>query len=789
MTNSARWIVAAIAVAIGGAGCGGDSVDSTPAPMAAGVAPTSTTVTPSGTPSASPGTPAAPAVPAVAQDLKLTQYVDPMIGTDQVPPLVPDIANTAPEDLLGGFTTPAATMPAGMVQWGPDTPSVPNTWSPPGYHYSQTSITGFSLTHLSGVGCSAGGALPVFPTVAGQSGPAAFKHANETARPGYYGVTFDNGIRTELSATLRSGIARFVWPAGQRGQLNLAAKTNAASWGGSIAQDPNDPQALSGSMTGGSFCSSGQTYKIYFYARVDQPFTAKLGSGSAQLTFASSSGAPSTVNMKVGISYVSVKNAKDNLAGESGTQTFDQVAAQADATWNQALNAIQVTGGSAGNLKKFYTALYHVLLAPSVFSDANGDYLTMGGKTANAGKDRIHYTTFSSWDTYRSLMPLMAWLKPAAAGDMMQSLVDDAGTCGGAFPKWVEGNTSSDVMPGDNVPILVAQSYLYGATGFDAKKALSIMLDTASGAVTACKGVTALPGLAEYQKYGYLPADAFIQVDSSHSGGTASTTLEYATTDYAISRFAQALGDTGNAAKLLARSANWKNVINPAAPGSNGATLPRLSDRNSDGNWVANSFDEIEGNVEQYTWMVPFDIPGLMGVLGGDAAVVPRLDTFNAYLNAGSKSPHLWIGNEPAFATPWLYNWTSRPDKTQALVRRILDEQFTTAASGLPGNDDEGATSGWFVWAALGLYPEIPAVPGFTLTSPLFPHATIRLGNGKTLTIDTDHPGSIYVKNAALNGAPLTGTWIDFAQVSNGGAITFGLGDTPSAWGKSQAAR
>lgn len=714
-----------------------------------------------------------------------------MIGTDQVPPLVPDIANTEspPEDLLGGFTTPAATVPSGMVQWGPDTPSVPNTWSPPGYHYSQTGITGFSVTHLSGVGCSAGGALPVFPTVAGQSGPAAFRHANETARPGYYGVTFDNGIRTELSATLRSGVARFVWPAGQRGQLDIAAKTNAASWGGKIAVDPNDPQALSGSMTGGGFCSSGQTYTVYFYARIDRPFTAKLGSGSAQLSFASSSGGSSTVNMKVGISYVSAANAKANLDSESGTQTFDQIAAQADATWNKELNAIQVTGGSAANLKKFYTALYHALLAPSVFSDTNGDYLTMNGKTANAGKDRVHYTTFSSWDTYRSLMPLIAWLKPAAASDMMQSLVDDAGTCGGAFPKWVEGNTSSDVMPGDNAPILVAQGYLYGATGFDAKKALSIMLDTASGKATACRNVTSLPGLAAYLKYGYLPADGNIRVDSSHSGGTASTTLEYAATDYAISRFAQALGDAGNAATLLARSANWKNVIDPAASGGNGATLPRLSDRNGNGSWVAGSFDEIEGNVEQYTWMVPFDIPGLMRVLGGDAAVVPRLDTFNTYLNAGAKSPHLWIGNEPAFATPWLYNWTSRPDKTQALVRRILDEQFTTAASGLPGNDDEGATSGWFVWAALGLYPEVPAVPGFTLTSPLFRHAAIRLGNGKTLTIDADNPGSVYVQNATLNGAALAGTWVDFAQMSNGGAVAFGLGDAPSAWGRPSTAR
>ncbi|HUA81785.1 MAG TPA: GH92 family glycosyl hydrolase [Dyella sp.] len=722
---------------------------------------------------------------ATKPDMALTQYVDPMIGTDQAPPLVPAIAQTEspPEDLGGGFTTPAATLPAGMVQWGPDTPPVPHGWSPPGYHYGQTRIVGFSLTHLNGVGCSAGGALPVLPTVAGQTDAVSFKHANETARPGYYEVTLDNGIRVELTATLRTGAGRFTWPIGEAGQLNITAKTHASSLDGSVVNDPRDPKALYGSMTGGDFCNNGQTYTIYFYAQFDRPFTAKLTAGNALLTFASTPGAASTVNMKVGISYVSTQNAKNNLLRESGTRHFDQMAKQANAIWNHSLNVIQVTGGSVDNLKKFYTALYHVLLAPSVYSDANGDYLDMSGKAANAGAGHIHYTTFSSWDTYRSLMPLIAWLKPAAASDMMQSLVDDADTCGNAMPKWVEGNTSSDVMPGDNVPILIAQSYLYGATDFDAQKALSIMLNTATGVATKCRDVIALPGLALYRRLGYLPADANIRIDSSHNGGTASTTLEYATTDFAISRFAHALGDGTDAAIMLKRSASWKNIIRPAVHDGRSTTPPRLSDRNSNGHWVASSFGEVEGNVEQYTWMVPFDIPGLIRMLGGDAAVIPRLDAFNLYLNAGSQSPHLWIGNEPSFATPWLYNWTSRPDKTQALVRRIVDEQFTTTASGLPGNDDEGATSGWFVWAALGLYPEVPAVPGFTLSSPLFSHAVIRLGDGKTLTIDVRHAGSIYVENAALNGTALTSTWLDFDRVREGGTLTFGLGNAPSQWG------
>jgi predicted alpha-1,2-mannosidase len=786
MRNNTRWIVTAIAVAMLNAGCGGDTVDSTPAgnsptrpgtPSNPGTQPTPGLPSNPGTPP-TPGSPSNPTHP--VKDLQLTRYVDPMIGTDQVPPIDPEIAKseTHPEDLLGGFTTPAASLPSGMVQWGPDTPPVPDVWSPPGYHYSQTEITGFSVTHLSGVGCSAGGALPIFPTVAGQDGPASFKHSNETAKPGYYSVTFDNGIRTELTATLRSGAARFAWPDGKSGQLNISAESTANAGDGVISLDPNDPKALQGTLTGGGFCNNGQTYTINFYIEFDKEFKSNISGDNAQLTFSSSK----PVNMKVGISYVSVKNAKDNLQQESGSQTFDQLVSQADAIWNQELNAIQVTGGSDENLKKFYSSLYHALLAPSVFNDADGEYLAMDGTTAKVQAGHNHYTTFSTWDIYRSLMPMIAWLKPAAASDMMQSLVDDANVCGGSFPKWVEANTTSDVMPGDGASILVAQSYMYGATGFDTKRALSIMLDTANGVATSCNGITALPGLSDYIKYGYLPPETI-------SNGPASTTLEYAVTDYAVFRFAQALGDDNNAAKMLMRSTNWKNLIKPSTRAHNGTTLPTLSDRTGDGKWTANSYKEVEGNVEQYTWMVPFDIPGLINILGGDSAVVPRLDMFNLFLNAGEGSQHMWIGNEPSFATPWIYNWTSRPDRTQKIVRQIVNQQYTTAASGLPGNDDEGAMSGWFVWAALGLYPEVPAVPGFTLTGPLFQHALIKLGNGNTLTIDADNPDFTYVKSATLNGAALNNTWLDLEQVRNGGALAFGLSDAPTTWGRPPVAR
>lgn len=729
-----------------------------------------------------PGTTAKPAASAPAPVvMHLTPNVNERIGTDN-----------------GGATSLLAGLPFGMVQWGPDTPNPGgiNTWTTTGYFNGATTIQDFSLTHLSGTGCGdGGGGLPVMPGTSG-----AFSPTNETTKPGYYSVKLNDGIQVELTATQRTGLGRFTFPAGQAAQLTMTADSHDHPWGGNIVPGGSSaPQTVQGVWLGGNFCSDNQSYPVYFYVTFDQPFTSSVMNSTATLNFTPSKTAPLVVTMRVGLSYVSVANAQANLqqeqAGAGNTLvTFNTASANADTAWNTRLNTIQVSGGSASDTTDFYTALYHASLAPSLISDANGDYPVFNSQpkydsnfiplstpsanagTNSAGQTRAQYTTFSSWDTYRSLMPLMALTAPQQTSDMMQSLVNDGLACGNAFPQWIEGTNNSNVMPADTVSTIVAESYLYGATDFDTASALKIMLNDETDASASCVGHTVLPGLSKYIALGYLPDDAGIVIDSSHSNGTSSTTLEYASTDFAVSQFVQAMGDSVNATKLLARSHNWANVMRYNATKLNGVSVTQLQPRNQNGTWPAyTTTDPVEGTAEEYTWMVPHDIGGLFGLLGGDQAVIARLTAFE---------PQLIMTNEPMFATPWLFNWTSRPDLTQAAVANIAETQYLATPSGLPGNDDEGATSGWFVWAALGLYPLIPGEPGLTVASPRFTSAVIHLGNGQALTL-TANSVQTYIQSMKVNGAAYNSTWLPLATLKNGGTIDFTLGSSaPSpAWG------
>lgn len=711
------------------------------------------------------------------------------------------------EDLLGGFTTPAVSVPFGMIAWGPDTPSVSGTWSPPGYHYPKNSITGFSLTHLSGVGCPSGGAVPILPITNTDQSDIAFEHANEVAQPGYYSVQMSNSVQTELAAANRSGVGRFTYPANSPAFMRIEAKSSNVFHSGSISFDQT-AKTVSGYAMSGDFCTGPGTYKVYFHAAFDRPFMATTSGSTATLTFTDASAASTistAVTMKVGISYVSVENAKANLAAEIGALNFEAVRKLANDTWQKRLNAIQVEGGSKKERTTFYTAMYHAFLAPSTFSDVNGEYISFNSAATvkKAPEGHVQYTTFSSWDTYRSLVPLQALLAPEEVGDMMQSLVFDAEDCGGTFPMWSEGNTNSNIMPGDGASIIVAQAHAFGAREFDTQKARAIMLDTAFGRKTQCRNVTTLPGLKGYMELGYLADDTWGERQPT------STNMEYASTDFAVSRFSSAVpaadpqivaGTAANEPKtLLARSSNWANLFNPNWRNIEKQPYPQLQPRNKDASWTkylpVSTWDNDyrEGNAEQYTFMVPHDLRGLLARLvvdtdkdkGGEKDGIARLDEFTKNLNGGwSYQPaRLWIGNEPGFLTPWLYNWTSQPHKTQALVRRIVDDQFSATPSGLPGNDDEGALSGLYIWAALGLYPEIPAVPGFALNSPLFPRATIKLGNGKVVTITGDKAPSKYIQRLTVNGVDHDSPWIDLDKLSSGARLDFTLGDKPSCWG------
>jgi predicted alpha-1,2-mannosidase len=723
----------------------------------------------------------------------LTQYVDPMIGT---------LASSAPHTVDGGNVVPAAGLPSGMVQWGPDTRlGKKRPRAPMGYYYDANTITGFSLTHISGAGCSAQGEFPLMPTSDARRMTASFSHANETAAAGYYSVRFDSGIRTELTATLRSGLGRFSYPSGQPALLVLEADRTHSTANPTVATLALDADGgLSGTTQGGDFCRSSWRTPVHFYARFDRkPLHAKIEGGRAVLDF----GNAGQVQAKVAISYVSVANARDNLDRENPDWDFDAMRARADQAWNERLNAIVVDGGAKQDLVKLYTALYHALWAPSVFSDGNGQYRGMDRQVHQlAPGQQAQYSTFSGWDIYRSLIPLHAWLAPRAASDMAQSLVNDADQCG-ALPRWVLNNIETGVMAGPSGVLMVAQAYAFGAGKFDTAGALRHMARMADLPGTACNGHLSEAGRGSYLKYGYIAQDEWSPLfakpnheyiycrdkNMEHNRcnaegeiGHASTTLEYASADFAAASFAAALGERRSARIWLGQSANWKNLLRPGPK-------PDIVARNPDGSWndsgeLGESRSYLEGNAEQYLWMIPHDAANLVQAVGGPAAATARLDRFFSILNAGQELPNFYMGNEPGFGLPWLYNWTGAPHRTQQVVQQIMRETFGSGPDGLAGNDDTGAVSAWYVWAALGLYPAVPGQAGFAVSSPQFERIQLRTGAGATLEIRAPGaPAKNYIHGLTVNGRPHARPWIDLADLAGAAKLEFAMGAQPSSWG------
>jgi predicted alpha-1,2-mannosidase len=727
------------------------------------------------------------------------QYVNPLVGTK---PGGPDFGHGGG----AGNTFPGAVAPFGMLQWSPDTV----THQHGGYHYDDNRIRGFSLTHLSGPGCSDFGNIPFMPTLG--TSPVSqytFSHANEITQPGYYSVAFDNGLRTELTANQRSGVARFTYPAGQRASLSVDAARafNAAS--GSITIGTN---SLSGYTDSGGFCGAGNRYRLHFTVTFDQSFsTAGVvdeqgkvdesrrtieGKSAQQLPaepktaqtqnlppppavttqdvqpFAASafvSFNSSTVTARVGISFVSLDGAKANLSAETGAKTFDEVRSAARTAWNGWLGRINVTGGTTTQLRTLYTSLYHSLLHPNVFSDVDGRYTGFDNQVHTT--TGVQYANYSGWDVYRSQIALVALLAPNEASDIAQSAVNQAAQ-GGYFDRWTVANGGTGVMNGDPMAIIVSTVHAFGGTAFDTAQALQRM-------VAGVDNIRQRPGWLQYNDYGYVPTGL------PDVWGSASTTLEYTSADFAISQLAGRLGDTATAERFLRRAQNWRNLFESGGK--------YVKPRNTDLSWP--SFDPVqeneyvEGNAAQYTWMVPYNHRGLFDAMGGNATVVSRLDTFFTELNAGPKKPYAYLGNEPTLNTPWAYTYAGAPAKTQDVVRRALTSIFTPVPEGLVGNDDLGEMSSWAVWAALGMYPEAPGRADLVLASPQFPQTTITRGNGKTITITAAgaSDSAKYVQSLRVNGTATTKPWLTSAFVASGGTLDFTLGTAASSWGSAAA--
>ena len=722
--------------------------------------------------------------PFAATGANLAEDVDPFIGTDPSPGSQFGVAFDT------GNVFPGAVAPRGMLAWSPDTTSANKIAG--GYWYPDSAIEGFSLTHFSGRGVCCLKDIPFLPVIVPvtkapgtnfSSFASAFSHTNESAAPGFYQVRLDNGIETALTVSPRAGVARFSFPAHSPAGLLIRAD-GAVTVKGQEVSGFHDTH-----IDGGKH--SKPPYKLYFVAEVDQPFTSRVWLENNLKNAATASGKncgavlnfdsakSRTVTVRVGISYVSVENARANLAAEIPDWNFAGVREKTEDDWNHALGRIEVEGGSAVAKKIFYTALYHCFIHPNILDDANGQYPGMDEKIHQVAPGHHQYQNIPAWDHYRSHAPLAAILTQHDSSDMMQSLVNYAQqdatvrTNGGGLPRWQQVNRNSGGMVGDGDLMILASAYAFGANQFDVQGALTAMNKNASVPGTTSDGFEVRLGAEDFLSLGYIPR-------------APSVTLEYCTADFALAQFAKALDDTEKYSLHLQRARNWTNTFD----NTHGWIRPRAAD----GSWLEDSGMGavtdmkqfyVESSREQAGWMINFDLPNLIQKIGGKEKTVARLDQFFIKLNSGMRAETAYMGNEPGEGIPWIYDFAGAPHRAQNVVRRVQSELFTDRPGGLPGNDDAGSISSWYVFSALGFFPEIPGVAGFALGSPLFPKATLHLDNNVTLEIIGNHasPENCYVRGLEVNGKKWESPWLPWSTISAGGTMRFELQDQPTAWG------
>jgi predicted alpha-1,2-mannosidase len=676
-----------------------------------------------------------------------------------------------------GNDFPGADTPFGMVQWSPDTLSRPDGG---GYAYGDSAISGFSLTHLSGPGCRAAGDIPVLPTVgaAGTSATDSFSHAGESASAGFYRVALRNGVTVELTATTRTGMARIGFPAGAPASLILRL-AGSQRYDSATSFAVLSPTEVQGSATTGNFCGTGSSYTVYFDMQFSRPFArpASSASGATALSFGVIRG--QRLLVKAGISYVSAANARLNLAAENPGWSFTSVRDRARAAWDALLDRVRVGGGSPAQQAIFYTALYHSLLYPNVFSDDNRQYRGTDGtvRTVDRGHSAF-YTNFSGWDIYRAQAQLEALVAPAVASDAAQSMVDVYAQ-GGALPKWTQNNTETYVMVGDPADAVLADYYAFGARHFDAATALADMI------AEATRPGPVRPGLNYLTTLGYLPIDGTYRCCNYYE--PVSTTLEYDTDDFAISALAGALGQRGEQARFRSRAQDWHNLLNPAS---------RLDQRReADGNWAPGFIATarigfVEADSLVYTGMVPFNLAGLARAKGGAAAMSTYLET--ALRSFTGAHGYAWLGDEPSLELPWEYDYLGRPAQTQQTVRQIQEQLWTDAPGGAgDGNDDLGGLSAWYVWSALGLYPMTPGTADLALGSPVFPRSVIALPSSRALTIlgAGAAASAPYVEAATWDRSSWDRAYLPEAALTSGGTLHFTLGTSPvTGWATEPAA-
>jgi predicted alpha-1,2-mannosidase len=725
-----------------------------------------------------------------SQGSALTRYVDPYIGTG-----------------FHGHVFLGANVPFGAVQLGPVNITEGWDWCS-GYHYSDSTIVGFTHTHLSGTGIGDLGDVTVMPTTGAvrvtegrvrnpeRGLVSLFSHKEEQARPGYYAVRLKRyNIGAELTASERVGFHRYTFPKSDASHLVFDLQQGI---GWDLATDTHIEQ-LNDSTLVGYRNSKGWAadQRLYFAAVVSKPIrhfasvqvldtlgrTTPAATGNrlkGVLTFATQAG--EQVKLKVGISPVSTAGALANIRAEIPHWNFEKVVAQADAAWNKELQKVQIQADEV-RLKTFYTALYHTMIAPSAFNDHNGDYRGTDKQVyKNAGFTNL--TTFSLWDTYRAAHPLFTILQPERVNDMVRSMLAIYQQQG-KLPVWHLMGNETNCMVGYSAVPVVADAYLKGFKGFDANLAYEAVKATAMRDEFGLKAVKAL---------GYIPAGS--EAESVSKG------LEYAVDDWCIAQMAKKMGKVDDYAYFSKRAKNYAHYFDKRVGFMRGRLGPT--------EWrtpfnpftsVHEKSDFTEGNAWQYTWLVPQDVEGLVGLLGGEQRFSQKLDSlFTVQGNLGKEaSPDISgllgmyaHGNEPGHHITYLYNYVGQPWKTADKVRFITDHFYTTQPDGIIGNEDVGQMSAWHVFSTLGFYPLNPANGAYVFGSPAVNHATIRLATGKTLTIEArnNSPENKYIQAVTLNGKAYPKSYITHQQLLQGGTLTFEMGSTPSAtWGVAPANR
>ena len=666
--------------------------------------------------------------------------------------------------LASGYLYPGATYPFGMVQFTPS-------------YFSKSA--GFVINQLSGAGCDHMGNFPTFPVKGKlQASPENILNyriniSKEQGHAGYYEATVQEDIRAHLTVTERTGMAKYEFPANQTMGTVII--------GGGISATPINqaaivitaPNRCEGYAVGGNFCGLPTPYKVYFVAEFDKGAvefgTWKQKELKPNTTFAEGecSGVYFTFDLdkkkdiqyKIGVSYVSVDNARKNLRMENAGWNFDEIRGEAEKSWNHYLSKIEVEGDNADRITQFYTHLYRTMIHPNVCSDVNGEYMGADNRVYKSRSKQ--YTSFSNWDTYRTQIQLLAMLEPDVTSDIVISHQDFAEQSGGAFPRWVLANVETGVMQGDPTPILISNAYAFGARNYDPRPIVKTMRTNAEIPGAKSQNIEERPGLKQYLEKGYY---------------NASEQLEYTSSDFAIGQFAlRAIGDEFSAWRYFHFARSWKNLFNPETGW--------LQSRNSDGSWKPLSEDFRESTYKNYFWMVPYDIAGLVEMIGGKKNAEQRLDEFFQRLDANYNDAWFASGNEPSFHIPWIYNWVGCPYKTQAVVNRILNEQYSGKIDGLPGNDDLGTMGAWYIFACIGLYPEIPGIGGFTINTPIFSSVKIHLKNG-SIFIKGGSEKNIYIKSLKVNGVLYNSTWINWDELSNGATLEYQTsGKADLKWG------